>query len=73
MKFQMSTEQKKEAYATVKIELEKSLILRLTVLGIDAENFDENTFIPAENSTAEKDIYAIIQKIKEIDQKISIL
>lgn len=73
MKFSLSSEQKKEAYQLVKTELEKALILRLSILEIDLEEFDEDSFIPAENSTAEKDIYDIICKIKDIDNKISLL
>ena len=73
MKFNLSLEEKKEAYETAKNELEKALILRLSVLGIDAEEFDEDSFIPAENITAQKDIYDIICKIKDIDNKISLL
>ena len=73
MRFSLSSEQKKEAYQLVKAELEKALILRLSILNIDLEEFDEDSFIPAENSTAEKDIYDIIYKIKEIDNKISLL
>ena len=71
MKFNLSSEEKKEAYQSVKNELEKTLILRLSILGIDPEEFDEENFIPAENSTAENDISDIINKIKEIDNKIS--
>jgi hypothetical protein len=73
MRFSLSSEQKKEAYQLVKAELEKALILRLSILEIDPEEFDEDSFIPAENSTAEKDIYDIIYKIKDIDSKISLL
>jgi hypothetical protein len=73
MQFSLSSEEKKEAYQLVKIELEKALILRLSALGIDPEEFDEENFIPAENSTAQKDIYDIIFKIKDIDNKISSL
>ncbi len=73
MKFNLSLEEKQQAYQTVKTELEKYLIVRLSVLGIDPEEFDEDSFIPAENSTAEKDIYDIICKIKDIDSKISSL
>lgn len=70
MKFSLSNSDKKLAYTQVKNELEKSLILRLTVLGIDPEKFDDTAFIPDQNSTAQKDIYDIILKIKEIDKKI---
>ena len=49
----------------------KSLILRLSILGINPEEFDEENFTPAENSTAQSDISDIINKIKEIDNKIS--
>jgi len=73
MRFSLSSEQKKEAYQLVKTELEKALILRLSILNIDPEGFDEDSFTPAENNTAEKDIYDIIYKIKEIDNKISLL
>jgi hypothetical protein len=73
MQFSLSSEEKKEAYESVKIELEKALILRLTILEIDPEEFDEESFIPAENSTAQNDIYDIICKIKDIDNKISSL
>jgi hypothetical protein len=73
MQFNLSSEEKKEAYQLVKIELEKALILRLSILDIDPEEFDEDGFIPTENSTAQKDIYDIICKIKDIDNKISSL
>jgi hypothetical protein len=71
MKFNLSSEEIKEAYSLVKSELEKSLILRLSILGINPEEFDEENFTPAENSTAQSDISDIINKIKEIDNKIS--
>jgi hypothetical protein len=73
MKFTLPDDQKKQAYQNVKNELEKSLILRLSILGIDLENFDEESFQPNENSTAEKDIYDIICRIKDMDEKISLL
>jgi hypothetical protein len=73
MQFSLSSEEKKEAYESVKAELEKALILRLSILEIDPENFDEDSFVPAENSTAQKDIYNIICKIKDTDNKISLL
>lgn len=73
MQFNLSSEEKKEAYQSVKAELEKALILRLSILGIDPEEFDEESFTPVENSTAQKDIYDIICKIKDIDNKISSL
>lgn len=73
MQFNLSSEEKKEAYQLVKAELEKALILRLSILGMDPEEFDEESFTPAENSTAQKDIYDIICKIKDIDNKISSL
>jgi hypothetical protein len=73
MKFNLSLEQKKQAYENVKTEFEKALILRLSILEIDPEEFDENAFIPDENSTAQKDIYDIISKIKDIENKISLL
>lgn len=73
MKFNLSSEEKKQSYQLVKIELEKALILRLSILNIDPEEFDEESFIPAENSTSQNDIYDIICKIKDIDNKISSL
>ena len=73
MQFSLSSEEKKQAYQSVKAELEKALILRLSILNIDPEGFDEENFTPAENSTAQKDIYDIICKIKDIDIKISSL
>lgn len=73
MQFSLSSEEKKQAYQLVKAEFEKALILRLSILEIDPEEFDEDNFIPAENSTAQKDIYDIISKIKDIDNKISLL
>jgi hypothetical protein len=73
MKFNLSLQQKKQAYENVKTEFEKALILRLSMLDIDPEEFDENSFIPDENSTAQKDIYDIICKIKDIENKISLL
>lgn len=73
MNFSLSSEEKKEAYQFVKSELEKSLILRLSIIGIDPEEFDEDGFEPSENSTAENDIYDILCKIKDIDIKISSL
>lgn len=71
MLFSLTSEQKKDAYNSVRLELQKSLILRLSILGIDPESFDEEDFVPSEDSTAEKNIYDIINKIKEIDDKIS--
>ena len=71
MKFNLSSEEIKEAYNLVKSELEKSLILRLSILGIDPLEFDEENFTPAENSTAQSDISDILNRIKEIDNKIS--
>lgn len=73
MQFNLSSEEKKEAYHSVKVELEKALILRLSVLGIDPEKFDQESFSPVQNSTAQQDIYDIICKIKNIDNKISSL
>lgn len=73
MKFGLSNSQKVDAYTLVKDELEKSLILRLSVLGIDPEQFDEKSFIPDPDSTAQNDIYDIINKIKDIENKISLL
>lgn len=72
MQFQLSSEQKIEAYNLVKSELEKSLILRLSILQIDPEEFDEESFLPSDpDNFAENDIFNIINRIKEINNKIS--
>jgi hypothetical protein len=39
-------------------------------LGIDIDSFNEDTFFPEEDSTAQKDIYNIIDRIKKIKEKI---
>ena len=71
MKFNLSGEQKKEAYQFILAELEKELILRLYVLNIDPDLFDENSFIPNQDSTAEKDLYNLVVKIKDITEKMN--
>lgn len=71
MKFNITDEKKKEAFQHVIFELEKELMLRLYVLNIDPEDFDENSFQPREDSTAEKDIYNLILKIKNITEKMN--
>jgi hypothetical protein len=73
MRFNLSLEQKREAYQLVRAELEKTLILRLSILGIEPEGFDEDSFTPDESSTAQNDIYDIICNLKDIDSKISSL
>lgn len=73
MKFNITGEKKKEAYEHVIFQLEKELLLRLFVLNIDPDDFDETNFQPKEDSTAEKDIYNLILKIKDIKEKINSL
>jgi len=71
MKFNITDEKKKEAFQYVIFELEKELMLRLYVLNINPEDFDEDTFQPREDSTAEKDLYNLIIKIKDITEKMN--
>jgi hypothetical protein len=71
MQFNLSPEKKIEAYQSVLNTLESGLILRLGVLGIDPDEFDEESFLPSEDSTAENDIYKIVCRIKEVRQKIA--
>lgn len=71
MQFSLNAEQKLKAYNEALRDLENGLILRLEVLGIDSDQFDEESFIPLESSTAQQDIYLILDRIKKIKQKIS--
>lgn len=70
MKINLSNEQKLKVYNQAALDLENLLLLRLTVLGIDIDSFNEDTFFPEEDSTAQKDIYNIIDRIKKIKEKI---
>jgi hypothetical protein len=70
VKFNLPNDQKKQAYENVRNELEKKLILRLTIVGIDPESFDKNYFTPNPSSTAHMDIKDILEKIVEIEEKI---
>lgn len=70
MQFSLNTEQKLKAYNEALKDLENGLILRLEVLGINSDEFDEETFVPLESSTAQQDIHSIINRIKKIKQKI---
>jgi hypothetical protein len=70
MEFSLDKEKKIEAYKSVLLNLENGIILRLGVLGIDPDTFDENQFVPREDSTAENDIYKILSRIKKIKDKI---
>ena len=70
MKINLSNEQKLKVYNQAVLDLENLLLLRLTVLGIDIDSFNEDTFFPEEHSTAQKDISNIIDRIKKIKEKI---
>lgn len=70
MKFSLSKEEKIKVYNDVRIELQKNLIVRLNILGIDPDTFDEHSFFPDENSSAQKSVYNLIQQIKETNLKI---
>jgi hypothetical protein len=70
LKINLSNEQKLKVYNQAALDLENLLLLRLTVLGIDIDSFNEDTFFPEEDSTAQKDIYNIIDRIKKIKEKI---
>lgn len=70
MKFSLNKDQKLQAYGEALKDLENGLILRLGVLGVDPDTFDEESFTPAEGSTAQKDIFDIIGRINKIKEKI---
>lgn len=70
MQFSLTKDQKLKAYNEALLDLENGLILRLGVLGFDVDEFDEDNFVPDENSTAQQDIFMIIVRIKKIKQKI---
>lgn len=70
MKINLSNEQKLKVYNQAALDLENLLLLRLTILGIDIDSFNEDLFFPEEDSTAQKDIYNIIDRIKKIKEKI---
>jgi hypothetical protein len=70
LKINLSNEQKLKVYNQAALDLENLLLLRLTILGIDIDSFNEDTFFPEEDSTAQKDIYNIIDRIKKIKEKI---
>jgi hypothetical protein len=70
LKINLSNEQKLKVYNQAALDLENLLLLRLTILGIDIDSFNEDLFFPEEDSTAQKDIYNIIDRIKKIKEKI---
>ena len=70
MQFSLNKEQKLKAYNEALKDLENGLILRLGVLGMDPDAFDEESFTPVEDSTAQKDIFDIIGRINKIKDKI---
>lgn len=70
MKFSLTKEEKIKVYNDVRIELQKNLIVRLNILGIDPDTFDEDSFFPDENSSAQKSVYNLIQQIRQTNLKI---
>lgn len=70
MKFTLSKEEKIKVYNDVRIELQKNIILRLNILDYDVDTFDEDSFVPNEDSAAQISLYNLIQKLKETNQKI---
>lgn len=73
MKFTLNNELKKKSIERVIHEFESELIVRLTILNIDLDDFDADNFIPDENSTAQKDIFEIINKIKKHTEQLNSL
>lgn len=57
-------------YNDVRVELQKNIIVRLNILGIDPDIFDEESFQPSENNSAEEALFNLIQKLKETEEKI---
>ena len=70
LKFTLSKEEKIKVYNDVRIELQKNIILRLNILDYDVDTFDEDSFVPNEDSAAQISLYNLIQKLKETNQKI---
>lgn len=70
MKFSLTKEEKIKLYNDVRIELYKNLLVRLNILGIDPDTFDEDLFIPNENSSSQTAVQNLVEKIKEIDKKM---
>ena len=73
MKFSISKEAKTEILLKARQDLESALLLRLSILGVDPDDFDENNFTPNEDSTLEKDIKNTIDKIKALDIRLDSL
>jgi len=70
LKFSLTKEEKIKLYNDVRIELYKNLLVRLNILGIDPDTFDEDLFIPNENSSSQTAVQNLVEKIKEIDKKM---
>lgn len=70
MKFSLTKEEKIKVYNDVRVDLQKNIIVRLNILGIDPDSFDEESFQPSENSSAQEALYNLIQKLKETEEKI---
>lgn len=70
MKFSLTKEEKIKVYNDVRVELQKNIIVRLNILGIDPDIFDEESFQPSENNSAEEALFNLIQKLKETEEKI---
>lgn len=70
MKFSLTKEEKIKVYNDVRVELQKNIIVRLNILGVDPDIFDEESFQPSENNSAEEALFNLIQKLKETEEKI---
>jgi len=70
LKFTLSKEEKIKVYNDVRVELQKNIIVRLNLLNYDIDTFDEDSFVPNENSAAQINLYNLIQKLKDTNQKI---
>jgi len=70
MEFSLSLEEKIVLYKQIKKSFEKDLIHRLSAIGLDAEEFDLDNFIPEEDKMAQFYIKELILKLKKVEQKI---
>ena len=71
MKFNLNNDQIKIAHERVRTSLEAELLVRLVALGINPEDFNEDTFVANDLLTSEKDIESFLNKIKEINTIIN--
>ena len=70
MKFSLSNEEMKLAIENTVKDLEKNLILRLSAIGIDFEEFDPNSFIFNDESAAHDGIKKLIIRIENLKVKL---